>query len=139
MASVSTMAGLNSVNSGKGVFTLYPRTQPENGRELRPPRKGALSWSAETGLRKAGTGSGQHMRSNRQPDMRRNHGAFCLEKKKDIALILTERLKIPLPLGKDQVSLDETLSELLTALVKQRPWGIRSVSYDLDDFMETNS
>jgi hypothetical protein len=50
--------------------------------------------------------------------MGRNHGALGLEQKKDIVRLIAERLEVALPLGKDQISLDETSLELLTAIVK---------------------
>ncbi len=69
------------------------------------------------------------MRVNRHPGKGCDYGALRHKQKNVIARRITERLKIALSLGKDQVSLGETQLELLTAIVKQRARSIRAVVY----------
>jgi hypothetical protein len=58
------------------------------------------------------------VRACRHPGMGCNHGALDLEHKENVGRFIAERLEITLSLGKDQVGLGETSSELLTAIVK---------------------
>lgn len=78
------------------------------------------------------------MRSQRYSRVLRDDGAFCLEKKDDVAGLLTERFEVALPLGEDQVSRGETPSELLAAIRQHGAWCIRAVVDDLDDFAEAD-